>query len=462
MELVLYQNFSKRINSTKRPSGGVTDYVNLKNNTSINSPVFEIQNVDTSVNYCFCPNFGRYYFITDIVITNAKIYELHCTTDVLATYNDSIGAYSAYIERSASKYNVMFNDPLVSVRQDIVSVKRSLSDIVGISGGDGCYILRIAGGSDKGVSTYASTSISAFGPIFNKDAYIGQHEEVWEEIESVIFDPFKYVVSLAWSPIDFNLISAFGTTTSFIDIKWYAISLGTSVVKLRDTAITNSQTTINKPPHYYSDFRRYNNRFTEYNLYLPGIGAFPFPSELTKDSLLLDYMIDLSTGDIFYSLNPSTASPVGQATVATYSGNIYRQIQIGSDSMNFTAVAQSVGTAIGGVASAIGGNYVGGALTVAGGAIATFENIVSPTPSVMGGDGASISVKLEPHIVLSQTVRGSGEVDAAQFGRPCCEVTQISTLSGFVKCGGASLEISGLSQDSELVNSYLNSGFYYE
>ena len=55
MELILFENFSKRINSTKRPvdSAGLNVDVKLKQQTSKESPTFILNGpVDWDVNYC--------------------------------------------------------------------------------------------------------------------------------------------------------------------------------------------------------------------------------------------------------------------------------------------------------------------------------------------------------------------------------------------------------------------------
>ena len=94
MNIKLYQNFSKRKNSTRRPGGGVNYDVYLKENTSLNDPVFIMDNVGnllSSYNYCYA--FNRYYFIDDIVSISNDHVELHCSTDYLATYKDDILNY---------------------------------------------------------------------------------------------------------------------------------------------------------------------------------------------------------------------------------------------------------------------------------------------------------------------------------------------------------------------------------
>ena len=131
MQLQLYRNFSKKENSTKIPNPNTATVVEvtMKQSTSLDNPVFILQGVDLDVNYCHLIN-GRYYFVNDIVLGNNNIYELHCSTDILATYRNEIFGSSFYVERSASHYNPWFIDPYVSVQSNIIrSVSRETNRI---------------------------------------------------------------------------------------------------------------------------------------------------------------------------------------------------------------------------------------------------------------------------------------------------------------------------------------------
>ena len=50
----------------------------------------------------------------------------------------------------------------------------------------------------------------------------------------------------------------------------------------------------------------------------------------------------------------------------------------------------------------------------------------------------------------------------AKFGRPVGETHAISNHSGYVQCDNASVDMSGTAIEKDRVNSYLNSGFFYE
>lgn len=53
-------------------------------------------------NYCYIPNFKRYYYIKDITLLRSYIYTLTLEIDVLMTYNSELLECDAYVERTYS------------------------------------------------------------------------------------------------------------------------------------------------------------------------------------------------------------------------------------------------------------------------------------------------------------------------------------------------------------------------
>lgn len=62
---------------------------------NVESPAFVLtgfnsSNLFNTVNYVYCKELSRYYFISDIIQDLADKCEFHCTEDVLMTYKDAI------------------------------------------------------------------------------------------------------------------------------------------------------------------------------------------------------------------------------------------------------------------------------------------------------------------------------------------------------------------------------------
>lgn len=86
----------------------------LRNQTSILNPSIRIESADniSAYNYAYISEFGRYYYITDIVSvrTNCWIVSLRC--DVLMSYSDQIKAITGVVVRQESNPNKLLVDRL--------------------------------------------------------------------------------------------------------------------------------------------------------------------------------------------------------------------------------------------------------------------------------------------------------------------------------------------------------------
>ncbi len=111
-EIVLY-HFSKRKNSTKRPTGQGTEVpCLLKSATTFQNPAFILQRpMNDMLQFNYAKWADHYYFIDSTTSINAGQTEISCTEDVLATYKNEIGNYSCFIERS-NHQDPLLDDPL--------------------------------------------------------------------------------------------------------------------------------------------------------------------------------------------------------------------------------------------------------------------------------------------------------------------------------------------------------------
>ena len=106
---VNFYNFAKRENATHRPSGSGTEYsCILKEASSIANPTIQLDigtGSDPVFNYCYIPEFNRYYWITDWTWVRNRLWEAALSTDLLATFRDDIGSSSLYVLRSSASYD---------------------------------------------------------------------------------------------------------------------------------------------------------------------------------------------------------------------------------------------------------------------------------------------------------------------------------------------------------------------
>lgn len=83
----------------------------LKESTSIINPTIKIEGVlPTTCNYFYIPDFGRYYYITDIVSISNDIFEISGHVDVLMTYAAQLRSCSGIVARQQNNYNLYLDD----------------------------------------------------------------------------------------------------------------------------------------------------------------------------------------------------------------------------------------------------------------------------------------------------------------------------------------------------------------
>ena len=103
MEIKLYKTSSPRKKLVKDLTDGITLVGTLRAQSSVMAPTFTVQ--DTAVvgyNYCYIPDFGRWYYINGIDALRSNLYELSLGIDVLMTYAAQIRTNEAIIDKTQS------------------------------------------------------------------------------------------------------------------------------------------------------------------------------------------------------------------------------------------------------------------------------------------------------------------------------------------------------------------------
>lgn len=114
MKLKLYNNLSDKIVVDKKITQlGSTLNGTLRENCSVIDPIIKVEGIVgsnlTKCNYAFIEEFGRYYYVTNIVCVG-NLFELHMHVDVLMTYRRSIRSNSAVVSRQEKLYNLYLQD----------------------------------------------------------------------------------------------------------------------------------------------------------------------------------------------------------------------------------------------------------------------------------------------------------------------------------------------------------------
>lgn len=457
MTATFYSNFSKRINSTKRPTGGTNHTIRLKDATSIENPIFLLDSINLDYNYVKWNN--HYYFIKDIIVSTNKVYEVQCIQDILATYKDDILGATAFVEYSTSNYNSSILDRRISSTSETSRKSSTNNSLVSFFDG-GSYIV-----STVATSGTANRYIMTAANINKMMSYINTitNDTLLDAAAKKYGSVLDCILGCTWVPF-----------TPDNDGVPYPVILGDFTVpdlschRCSSTMIAHTWTTSVTIPWVNTDVAR--RPMETMSLYLPAYGTIPLETSkyLGQASISLVITVDI-TGGITYGIKNSggtvdyfnasvgaqvpitsyTQSPVGMllniaSNAYDTSGTILSDTILGSSSgigkISDSFMSKIAGklTTVGHNASSVGGQ---GGMTV--GAMAQLNDVITLT-----------------NYCYDFAMAQSGM--ATLYGRPYMAVTSLSTLTGYCKCNGASINIDGLSDDKESVNSFLNSGFYIE
>lgn len=446
-EIVLY-HFSKRKNSTKRPTGqGAEVPCLLKSATTFQNPTFILQKpMNDMLQFNYAKWADHYYFIDSTTSINAGQTEISCTEDVLATYKNEIGNYTCFIERSSNQ-TTLANDTMYIPTNDWVLSTRNVShkEKIMTSTYSQQYIIRVV--SRTGVASYYINGDQLNNLLDYMYTESNFTDVITDAITKLMFDPFKYIVDLKWIPF---VESAFKNNNN------EAIQLGfwdSGVMAKRideDTVVNFSYSfAFDNPLYAITDFRYYSPSFSNYFIKLPFIGVVALNPYKIDESVNAVYQFDATSGLCNVFLQSK------KVVFASYQFQLSVPVQIGYASTN---IAQLTTSAVSLVGAGLQGNIAQGISS----GIEAGRSITAPEVSMLGTIGNISNILNNQILEFNSYACTSINPDGASEGYADGTVRSISGLSGYIKCRNASIEISGFTGDQEAVNNYLNSGFYYE
>ena len=445
-EIILY-HFSKRKNSTKRPTGqGTTVPCLLKSNTTFQNPVFKLKlSLDSALQFNYLKWADHYYFISSTVSLNNDMVEISASEDMLATYRTEIGNYKCFIERSA-KQTTLANDSMYIPTNNWVSQGTIVGHPINtfVNGYAPNYLLRTI--SVEGISTYYVTGSQLDDLMGFMYTYGSIPEVIDSALTRLLFNPFQYIVDLKWLPFR---LSSFLNITDNIKLGYWNSNVNAALIN--DATCTFSyDLSLGNPLYADSDFRFYNAAFSKYTVKLPFVGVIPInPTKTNKGQLKATYNFDAVSGmaDVWLTS--------GSDEYAHFQCQLAVPVQIGYATTNIGQLTTSlidVGTNL------ASGNPIGAITNTLG----AFQSVTSPEPNMVGtvGNISNIINNMDANSICYACK--SLDPDGSSEGYIDGTVRSISALSGFVKCRNASIQIAGFEGDQEQVNSYLNNGFYFE
>lgn len=445
LRLLLF-NFSKRQNSTAAPADntGVAVDVTLKNETSLNSPVFLLSGARP--NYTYAKFEGAYYFIDDIRSVRNNLYEIACTLDVLATHKAQIANTSAFIEFCAQGSTELTDNRIVPKGLTPSAVQGSAQIPLNPNG---TYLLS-AIGENSGVRQFClgkagmNTILDSIQNWYNSAIVAGNEWEIIGKNFISSGSAMECVRECRWVPFDVAALDSGGGTSE--------LTLGQFHTGLNfhwlGSMIYSNVYTVNIPFSRAGWLRL--QPYTDVSVFLPFVGVVSLnhPIFSTNNVLQVEFSVNLSSGDIAYELI------CGGVRLGSYGASTAVSIPVGSSNISPSSIFNSIA---GAALSLSYGNVIG----AAGAIMSAFEATQTSVGGISGGAGAG----LEDYIVVAVTERGtSGVVGnmAAVQGLPYFNTARLGNLSGYIKTRDASVQGSIRGSVRERINDLLNGGFFME
>ena len=518
MNIILYSNSAEneRINKTSFLTEKGTYIGAFRGEASILSPKIEIQsNGLISANYCYIEDFGRYYFINDIVCYRLGFFILSLTVDVLMSHKDSLLQLYAYVERYEKSTETGYKDNKFPIKY-VPKIEAFGNFIVDYANPQDPYLIIIfdssnedqfsqapvaqisydghtwvVGYSDKGslnpinksIRVYAVklTYATSFLKLFIDDTALMSH------ILSINIAPRLVIVT---EGDDANVKEVTSIKVGDTDISFspavYEVLNNFSVSNTYDYFFNFSQL-----PENFLLYEPYS----KFNIYLPLYGNYEISSKyiigkyliirLVFDVTVCKYTcaiysadadnpipitVDILTIDSGISV-PATATGISDSQRQTSYNQIAKGISVinaGNKAISSTVGSVSASPFIGAAGAGLGAlsSAIGFGMNVAAAEAQYEANEILNVP--VGANGVinsySLMYSVSPNILILYRVYVDTAITSDDFaklnGLPYNKYVQLNTLSGFFKVGKIHLENlpNALNVEKDQLNSLLLSG----
>lgn len=461
MFTVRLYNFSKKENSTARPSSGARSFSCIvKTGTGILNPTIELDigltESPAQYNYAYIVEFGRYYFIEEWTFSPA-LWTAHLSVDVLATYKTEIGGASLYALRAANNYDGSIIDNLYPTKTGCTFSRDVLQ-------------IPWAGTVDRGVFILGIvTKTSHYGSI---DYYAVGSEDMAGIVDSLmndvvvdtngfnttdaslalqlnLIDPLQYIKSCIYIPVAIGNIpgSTGGGNVTFYN---YDIPVR-SYKRLGATPYFTKTLTFTIPKHPQTNARgNFVNvsPYTNIVVSIPPFGEFEIDTTYTSNAseITANIRVDVPTGRAILSLY------VGNTLLQKSETNLGVSVQLSQVSRDYLGAATG---SLGAIGNALKGDFMG-AINGIGNA---YTSMIPKSKST--GQGGSYAQFLEAPRLDAQFFTCVDD-DITQNGRPLCKMITPASLGGYMLIQDGDVATNGTAAENKAIKNYLETGFYYQ
>lgn len=474
---VTFYTFAKKANSTAQPSGGTSYSCVIKSASSVLSPEI-ILDVGTGsrpvYNYAYIPDYGRYYWVREWTWIENRLWAGSLEVDVLATYKTEIGSENVYVLRSSAAFDGNIVDTLYPFKSNSGFTKTTAlnpfffnpSD-TSVNVGAGTYVLGIAGG---GYTQYIGMSEGNLQNLMNqlKNNYVTQGngfspDDATLALQQALIDPFQYIKSCKWFPVTY---AGFGNEVGATYVGDFAFSIAH---KYPSNYWRGGQVSIALPKHSQAAARGawLNAAGMRYELEYGPFGKISLdPSKACNYSyLVLRHQMDFVSGNAWLEVGYNNS----QGTIAELETIITSQIgvDVQLSQVYHSALSRMVSS---GIAKAVQGGLssnpnpylakIGAMNDSALNAVGSIVAAMGASLDTLGGGGGFADINMGLALYSQELV--PADEDNYHNGRPLCQFRTLASLGGFALVQNGDIPISGTREEHDAIESYLESGVFFE
>ena len=441
---------------------------------TINYDISTSGDLPLNYTYAYIDKFKKYYFVSAPVVLTDGIIQYDLEEDPLASHKAEIGSTVAHIAYSSTGWDKDLTDNRIAVK----GTKTIYHDSQALpleSVGSGCYIIGVVNGQNDGSKTGALSYYRMSALELSQLIKYMMKKDIWDSIKEYFNGKtMDFIQSCIWVPhtgagfvgtlqttfyvgdtaiADYSTVPATPVYIDHYPITTKVLSLGLTSVSLGTK---------------FQDFRD-NQPYSSASLYLPGVGLTDLNINdfYESNNVNIETILDITTGDITYKIYDDS-----NQLLKTVNFNGSASVSMSQINMNAAGAIAGIGGVVGGVVgmglSALTMNPVavaGAGVGVLAGASAAVMAANQRSTSIKGTNSgrSGFFTNAASTVVVRQDTEDPDDANfIARCGRPVAATHAISNHSGYVQCEGASVNIAGDTWERDKINSYLNSGFYYE
>lgn len=464
--------FSKKENSTLRPSSSPTTLACIiKRGSGLISPKIELDLGLTTAptwNYCYIPNFGRYYFISEWYNDKA-LWIANLTIDVLATYRTDIGSTPLYALRSSASYDGRIVDTLYPTKTGSTFNRTNINNLWTIT--NGVYVMGVVNKDpDFGSVKYYILNSADFNDVVTyllSDSLLTANNfdpnDASLELQKSLIDPLQYIKSCTYIPIASETIAQeYQEMKTVVIFNWNMGDVGSLILKPYVNASKprlSFTRIVDIPKHPQTASRgNYTNTspYTNIQLLIPPFGLIELDTSITcnAERITCEVEIDMPTGRGILNVL------CNGIVLNRLEAQIGVPIQLSQVTRDYLGGAVATVNATAGViGNALSGN-VAGAITSGVNGVAEATRCMIPRSQTIGSGGAFAQLIAQPRIEAQFFELVDDDIN--HNGRPLCQMVTCSSNTGYYLIQDGDVAISGTREEAQQIKNYLESGFYWE